>query len=118
MEVIKFIIANWFELIIAIVAIGAGITLAVKFFKQPSAEQLKKVKEWLLWAVLQAEADLGSGTGAMKLAKVYDMFVARFPAFALIISFAMFEKLVNEALDTMRELLASNPKVADLVISE
>ena len=41
------------------------------------------VKEWLLWAVTQAEQYLGSGTGALKLRYVYDLAVEAFPPIKL-----------------------------------
>ena len=56
----------------------------------PTNEQLKKVKEWLLWAVAEAEKELGSGTGQLKLRYVYDMFIVKFPSLAKIISFETF----------------------------
>ncbi|MFR6482019.1 MAG: hypothetical protein ACLUPD_10785 [Anaerotignum faecicola] len=46
------------------------------------AEQREKVKEWLLLAVTEAEKELGSGTGQLKLRYVYDLFLRRFPAVA------------------------------------
>ena len=74
----KFITENWF-MIIALAAVAAGAGYAVyTFVRMPSAKQLEKVREWLLYAVAKAEKELGSGTGQIKLRYVYDMFVARF----------------------------------------
>lgn len=109
---IKFIMENWY-IILAFVAAGMAAGIAVyHFVKQPKADQLKKVREWLLWAVVEAEKALGSGTGQLKLRRVYDLFVVRFPWLAKIIPFEMFGKMVDDALDEMRELLENNEAVA------
>ena len=47
----------------------------------------KKVKEWLIFACIQAEKTLGSGTGKLKLRTVYDMFINQFPFMNVLISF-------------------------------
>jgi hypothetical protein len=115
---IKFILENWY-IILAFIAAGIAIGIAVYHFtKLPRADQLKKVREWLLWAVIQAEKALGSGTGQLKLRRVYDLFVARFPWLAKIIPFEMFCKMVDDALDEMRELLKNNPAVARYLAGE
>lgn len=114
---INFILENWY-IILAFVAAGMAAGIAVyHFVKQPKADQLKKVREWLLWAVIEAEKALGSGTGQLKLRKVYDLFVVRFPWLAKIIPFEMFGKMVDDALDEMRELLENNEAVADYINS-
>ena len=91
-------------IIIAIVIIAAlFIVLAIK--------QPKKVKEWLLYAVIEAEKELGSGTGPVKLRSVYDMFITKFPKLSVFISFNTFSEWVDVALDYMEELLADNKDV-------
>ncbi len=113
----EFILENWY-IILAIVAAGMAAGIAVyHFVKQPKADQLKKVREWLLWAVIEAEKALGSGTGQLKLRCVYDLFVVRFPWLAKIIPFEMFGKMVDDALDEMRELLENNEAVAAYINS-
>lgn len=111
----EFIMDYWYIILASIVVAVVGVVLAVRFFKQPSSEQIKLVKEWLLWAVLEAEKELGSGTGKLKLRYVYDLFVSKFPWLAKIISFDMFSALVDDALDEMRELLNRNDAVAEYV---
>lgn len=111
----EFITNNWY-IILAVVAILAGGVVALfRFFQLPSAEQLAKVKEWLLFAVTKAEKELGGGTGQIKLRYVYDMFVTKFPWLVKVISFEAFSGLVDEALANMRELLQKNNAVAALV---
>jgi hypothetical protein len=111
----EFIMDYWYIILAAIVVVAVGIVVAVRFFKQPSSKQMAKVKEWLLWAVLEAERKLGSGTGALKLRFVYDLFVGKFPWIARIVSFEMFSNLVDEALDKMQELLNKDDAVAEYV---
>lgn len=109
---IKFILENWY-IILAFVAVGIAIGITVYHFaKQPKADQLKKVRAWLLWAVIQAEKALGSGTGQLKLRRVYDLFVVRFPWLAKIITFDTFSDMVKDALAEMEELLKTNPAIA------
>lgn len=99
---------NW-PIIIGVICVIAVIVIVVlKFFKLPTKEQLAKIKEVLLVWVIQAEKELGGGTGQVKLRYVYDLFVARFPAIAKVVKFETFSGWVDEALDQMRELLAKN----------
>jgi len=81
------------------------------FVKLPRGEQIKKVQEWLLWAVTEAEKQFGGGTGQIKLRYVYDLFVVRFPVIAKIISFDTFSDMVDAALEKMRKLLETNQQV-------
>lgn len=113
----EFILNNWY-IILAVIAIlvGGGYALH-SFFKLPSEAQLAKVKEWLLYAVTEAEKELGGGTGQLKLRYVYDMFLTKFPWLVDIISFEMFSDLVDDALVDMRELLQKNQAVKALVES-
>lgn len=73
------------------------------------------VKEWLLWAVTQAEQYLGSGTGALKLRYVYDLAVEAFPPIKYLVPFAVFSTWVDEALELMREQIKNNPNIKNFV---
>lgn len=110
-----FFLDTWY-IFVGFIAIGffAGV-LVYRFVKLPTSEQLQKVREWLLWAVTQAEKELGGGTGQLKLRSVYDLFVARFGWLAKIIPFRVFSALVDDALDEMREMLEQNKAVAAYV---
>lgn len=103
-----FLISNWMLVIAAIAVIAVAAYTVCVFVKRPTSEQLLKVKEWLLYAVVSAEKELGSGTGQVKLRYVYDMFIARFPSFVKIIPFELFSAFVDEALDKMKGMLESN----------
>lgn len=107
----KFMIDNWYIILAALAVLGAGGAAAYRYFKLPSEAQLKKVREWLLYAVTEAERELGGGTGRLKLRQVYDLFVVRFPWLAPVVSFEKFSELVDDALEEMRTMLAQNKAV-------
>ena len=111
----NWLLNNWYVILgIAAILVATGITV-YKFLGLPTTSQISKIKEWLLYAVTEAEATLGSQTGILKLRMVYDMFIARFPMVAKIISFATFSYWVDEALDDMKELLKTNEVINQLV---
>lgn len=112
------LIENWYVIVALIVLLVVLSGAIFMFFKQPSQVQLRKVKAWLLLAVTQAEKELGSGTGKLKLRYVYDLFITKFKWTAYLISFEMFTELVDDALDEMREMLKSNPAAFNLVNPE
>ena len=115
MDKMTFMLENWYLFVAAIaVAVVIGVVIG-RFLNLPAAAQIDKCKEWMLWAVTQAEAELGSGTGQLKLRAVYDLFVQRFPAVAKAISFNTFMIWVDEALIEMREMLKQNKAVKELV---
>ena len=115
MTVMNWLIDNWFVLL-AIAALAAMVGAFIwRFGSMPTQEQTAKVKEWLLWAVTQAEIDLGGGTGKLKLRQVYDLFVQRFPWLVKVVSFERFSELVDEALEEMRNMLATNTAVKKIV---
>jgi hypothetical protein len=104
----KWIIDNWSLLVVLACAVIAIFIYVKKFVNMPTEAQIAKVKEWLLYAVLQAESEFGGGTGQLKLRYVYDLFLSRFPDIAKVISFEMFSTLVDEVLEQMRHLLETN----------
>lgn len=114
----KWIVENWF-IIVALAAVAGGIGVAVyKFAGLPTAEQVVKIKQWLLLAVTTAEKELGGGTGQLKLRYVYDMFMSKFPVAAKVISFEVFSTWVDEALENMRDMLKSNVAAKEFVSGE
>ena len=111
----NFIIENWVIIVVAIAIIAVAAYCVYAFVKMPKSAQLSKLQEWLLWAVAEAEKQLGSGTGQLKLRYVYDMFIGRFPALAKIISFEAFSLLVDKALEKFEHLLSTNQKVDEYI---
>lgn len=111
----EFLIDNWPLLIAAVAVIAVAATYLINFFKMPGNAQLDKVREWLLFAVTEAEKELGGGTGQIKLRYVYDMFVMKFPTLVKFVSFETFSFMVDEALIKMRHLLETNEKIENYV---
>lgn len=93
----KWIIDNWSLILVVALAI-------ISVFVSGK----KSIKNWLLYAVFMAEQEWGSGTGQLKLHDVYDSFVARYPIIAVLLPFGVFSLWVDEALDSMREILEKN----------
>lgn len=111
----KFLAENWYTVVAFAAIIALAILYVIAFVKKPRSQQIRAVKEWLLLAVIEAEKQLGSGTGVLKLRQVYDLFVSKYPAIACWISFNTFSDWVDEALDKMRKLLQSNEAIKDYV---
>lgn len=114
-EIGMWLAENWYLALTAVVMVVMAVVLVGSFVKLPTKEQIAKIKEWLLYAVTEAEKELGGGTGQLKLRQVYDLFVQRFPAVAAVVSFDTFSLWVDEALEQMRELLAKNEHAAAYV---
>ena len=78
---------------------------------------VKGFKEWLVWAVTEAEKTFGSGTGQLKLRYAYELAIKRFPNMAKFIPFSLFMKLVDEALVIMRKMIENNGKIANVIVA-
>lgn len=115
MSVIDFIQEYWFLIVAAVAAISVVSIKAYLWFKKPGNEQLEQVKQWLIYAVAKAEAELGSGTGQLKLRYVYDQFIKKFPAIAIFISFEDFSKMVDAALEELEKMMKENKEIGMLI---
>ena len=103
-------------LIIGLIGLIAVVGLSIyEFVKLGKEKQLKIAKEWLLLAVVEAEKQLGEGTGAIKLRFVYDMFTNKFKFLSMLLSFEQFSSMVDDVLDRMRLMLASNEQLKSYV---
>jgi hypothetical protein len=69
----------------------------------------KKIKEWLVWACSESESSLGSGTGALKLRVVYDLFIKQFPIASKFIPYSVFQNWTERALLVFKEWLENQP---------
>lgn len=94
---------------------GGVIMFVITFLRMGQQQQMKMISEWLLLAVVQAEKELGGGTGEIKLRYVYDKFIQKFGKMAMIISFEQFSNMVDIALDKMRDMLSSNTQLVNYV---
>ncbi len=116
----NWIIENWF-LVVGFTAVAAMVVYAVRrFFGLPTDKQVEKIKEWLVWACIEAERKLQSGTGQLKLRQVYDAFCAvpAFSAVAKLISFETFSEWVRDALKEAKTMLTKNYNLALYVYGE
>ena len=115
-----WLIENWMVVFGLAVAVIIAVLVVYRFFGLPTAKQVEKIKEWLIWACIEAERALQSGTGQLKLRQVYDMFCA-VPAFtwvAKLISFELFSEWVSDALATAKEMMINNKALAEYVYGE
>ena len=99
--------------LLILVAMILIVTFVVKIIKEP-----KIIKNWLVYACIQAEKTLGSGTGKLKLRTVYDMFINQFPFMSVLISFDTFSEWVDIALVEMREMIEKNEHIKEVIVSE
>lgn len=99
----EWLVDNWSLLVVLVCAIGGAVFGCKKFVQSGKTNQLKKVKEWLLFACVEAERDFGSGKGQLKLRYVYDMFVEKFGIIKYIVTFEEFSKMVDEVLESAIE---------------
>lgn len=114
-NIINFAVDYWAQIIGVIALIAVIAIFITDYIPQTKSKQIERIKGWLLSAVITAEAELGGGTGKVKLSLVYDMFVERFPWLARVVTFEQFSKYVDDALVEMRHLLATNADIAALV---
>lgn len=113
----NWIVDNWY-LIVVFIAVGFVCGVYVKkWLDRPTSEQINNIKEWLLYAVTEAEVTLGEKTGQLKLRMVYDMAIAKFEWLSFV-SFETFSGWVDEALDHMRNMISSNERVKAIVKGE
>ena len=111
----KFIVDNWFIIIALVAILGVSIYAVIRFLNLPTEIQIKKVKEWLVFACMEAEKELGGKTGQLQLRMVYDMFLTKFEWLAKVISFEQFSKMVDDALERFKKMLESNVAVKNIV---
>lgn len=110
-----FLIDNWY-IFVGVACLGGGIGCALyHFIFEARSEQIAQVKEWLKYAVVMAEKELGTGTGQLKLRYVYDLFLSKFAWLAKVITFDQFEGYVSEALEWMKRQLETNKNIQEIV---
>ncbi len=76
----------------------------------------KNLVEWLVCVCAEAEMTYGSGTGYLKLRDAYSEFVKVYPFLSVIIPFEYFSNLVDCALKMLKEKLAENDAISDIVV--
>lgn len=116
----KWIVESWYLFVAILAGMGALGGAVYRFLGQPSKKQKEKIKEWLIWACIEAERTLQSGTGQLKLREVWNLFcgVSAFRWVARIISFDTFSEWVTEALAKVKRMLVENPRLASYVYGD
>lgn len=115
MTVLNWVHENWTNAIILISCVTVMICEIIIFARLPRSERIQNVKEWLLYAVIEAEKELGEKTGALKLRLVYDRAVEKFTWISTLITFETFSEWVDEALDKMKSMLQDNAVIANYI---
>lgn len=106
---------NWIIVIAVLAVIVVAVVFIVQFANKKTDEQIAALKEWLLYACMIAEKELGKGTGKAKLRYTFDMFLTRFPWLAQYITFERFSVMVDEVLLELRKLLETNDYIKSFV---
>ena len=116
----NWLVDNWYLVVAGLALLAFVIYCIYTFFGMPTEKQIAKVKEWLIWACIEAEKALQSGTGQLKLRQVYDMFcgVPAFTWVAKIISFSTFSSWVSVALVEVKKMIANNNSLATYVYGD
>lgn len=110
------ILNNIIMIVSVIFVLVGGLGCAIYwFFNLEKEKQIQILKEWLILAVIQAEKELGDGTGQVKLRYVYDMFIDKFKFLAQIITFEQFSSYVDEALVIMKDMINNNKNVVEYI---
>lgn len=112
--IMEYLVENWYWIVGLAALVAVVICMVFRFLGMPTEKQKAKVKEWLKWACIEAEQELKSGTGQLKLRKVWNMFCA-VPAFtwvARVISFEQFSEWLSDALLEAKKMLISNNSLA------
>jgi len=108
MKIFNFILEYWQDILVILIVVG-GLILKLRTIT------IENAKEWLLYAVTRSEAYYGSGTGAIKLRKVYDRFTLNFKILSRFVSFETFSKWVDLALDELKILIEKNENIKKII---
>ena len=97
------------------VIIGAFVLIAIVAIVLVCIGKVKAVKQWLKYAVAEAEQYFGSKTGKLKLQYVYNCFAERFKVISSFVTFDVFSKWVDTALETLNGWLETNNSIAAII---
>lgn len=73
------------------------------------------LKKWLVYGVTLAEQKLGSQTGQLKLKYVYNLSLGNYPILTKLIPFPLFCKMVDKALDDMKDMINNNELISKVL---
>lgn len=115
MEFIQTLLENWAIWIVIAATIVFVFNSVQNWFSKPTKLQIEDLKEWLKFAVAEAERALGSGTGELKLRMVYDKALAKFPWLKTFVSFETFKKYVDDALEWLKKEIDENVAISEYI---
>ena len=98
-----------FRFIFLIVAAVLAVVLTILSLRFSS------FRNWLVFAVSEAEKALGGGTGKLKLKYAYNIAIKYFPTLTKMIPFRLFSVMVDNALETMRAMIDTNKAISDVI---
>lgn len=108
---ITLLMEYWWLAIAILAILIIAFMFLITYINLPNSKKATKVKEWLLFAVVQAEKELGSGTGQLKLRYVYNLALSKFPVFIKLIPFELFSSFVDGALQQLGNLIENSEGV-------
>ena len=109
MGMLNFIFDNWDSVLVLLTAL-------VGFIHAGKASEMKALKDILFGLVTKAEAEYGSGTGALKRSAVFEWIYERMPGMMrLVITRRNIDKLLNEVLAHAKCEWSNNPNLCELV---
>ena len=114
----EVLIEYWDLILICVGALGFVSLWFYHFVTTPSDKQLEKVKQWLIYACIEAEILMKSKTGQLKIRYVYDKFNDRFKWISLVISFEQFTSLLEVALKEAKHLIETNQNIKEYIEGE
>ena len=100
--------------LVSIIIVPVGFVI-YNFITQTREQQIANIKQWLIYACIEAEKLLGSKTGKVKLRYVYDLFVSKYKFISYIIPFDTFSSWVDDSLVQMREMIEQNMAIENYV---
>lgn len=104
------------QILFIILICGIAAAAAIySFIKMSKEQKIKNIKQWLKWAVVEAERQLGSGTGQLKLRLVYNTAINKFPWIVSFVTFETFSDWVDKALEWMNDQLESNEAIKNYI---
>lgn len=106
---IDLLVKNYGVILLALVLVVAAALFVIWFIKLPATEKESKIRSWLKWAVIEAEKELGRGTGQAKLVYAWNLFTkSKFGWMTAFITYSMFENWINSALKWLNVQLDTN----------
>ena len=109
---------NWYMVVALAAVCILIIATVISWLRLPTVQKIEDVKQWLRYAVTEAEKKLKTGTGQLKLRMVYDMFLSKYPELKNFISFETFSDWVDDALEWLNKQLESNISLRQYVYGD